>query len=338
MRYYLYSILAIFFCVVITYIYYIYQSPKPEFLNPSSRETIQITPKPTPLQKYSFDQLSQRKFKPKEIKSLPIEADKQLDVDEKFIKSKFYYTFEDKLISGIINVPKEVKKPKSPIIVMLRGYVDKEVYYSGLGTQHTAEQFAKAGYITFAPDFLGYGDSDETYLDVWEERFSRPAQILQLIASIKALNNIDPEKIGIWAHSNGGQLALSVLEISGGDYPTVLWAPVSKSFPYSILYFTDEFDDQGKYLRKEISRLEQDYDVRDFSITDYFDWIKAPIQLHQGVADDAVPVQWSRDLKKSLQDKDIDIEYFEYQGADHNLVGGWDKAVSRSIDFYNSQL
>ena len=148
----------------------------------------------------------------------------------------------------------------------------------------------------------------------------------------------DSSKIGIWAHSNGGQIALSVLEISGQPIPTTLWAPVSKPFPYSILYYTDEFDDEGKALRAEIARLEKDYDVNDFSITKYFDQIKAPIQLQQGTGDDAVPVTWSNNLNQTLKDKDIDITYYIYPGADHNMTPGWDTAVERDLEFFKDKL
>jgi dipeptidyl aminopeptidase/acylaminoacyl peptidase len=197
---------------------------------------------------------------------------------------------------------------------------------------------ARNGFVTIAPDFFGFGGSDAPDSDVWWERFARPVQVLQLIASLPGTAGVDTTKVGIWAHSNGGQLALSVLEITGAEIPTSLWAPVSKPFPYSVLYFTDEFEDEGKYIRGELSRLERDYDVRDFSISDYFEKINAPIQIHQGAADDAVPYEWSEDLVAQLEENEVEVEYFEYAGADHNMVGSWDEVIRQDIEFFEEKL
>ena len=122
---------------------------------------------------------------------------------------------------------------------------------------------------------------------------------------------------------------MTVLEISGKEYPTVLWAPVSKPFPYSILYYTDEAEDRGKALRKKLAEFERDYDVELYSLTNYLDSIKAPIQIHQGTLDGSVPIKWTDELVKQLK-----VDYLIYSGADHNLVGGWSQAVQKSIDFW----
>ena len=172
--------------------------------------------------------------------------------------------------------------------------------------------------------------------NIIEDRFWRPIEILQLIASLKNLSQANPDKISIWGHSNGGQIALSVLEISGKNYSTTLWAPVSKPFPFSILYYTDEADDFGKALRKVVAGFEALYDSDEFSIHNYYDWINAPVQIHQGTGDEAVPLKWSQDLAKALKDKDKDVQLFVYPGADHNLLGAWDTAVQRDILWFNT--
>ena len=121
-------------------------------------------------------------------------------------------------------------------------------------------------------------------------------------------------------------------------YPTVLWAPVSKPFPYSILYYTDDYEDRGKALRKAIADFEKDYDIELYSLTNYLDKINAPIELHQGTTDESVPQKWSDTLAAQLKEKGKEIEYFIYPGADHNLLGGWNPAAARSLDFYEKYL
>ncbi len=148
-----------------------------------------------------------------------------------------------KKVSGLINLPRRqagIPNQKFPLIVMIRGYVPLDQYFIGNGTINGSIFFANHGYITLAPDFLGYGDSDRESSDIFESRFQTYTTIVALLKSVDNIPNWDHKNIFIWAHSNGGNIALTILEITGAKYPTVLWAPVSSSFPFSVLYYSDE--------------------------------------------------------------------------------------------------
>jgi len=162
--------------------------------------------------------------------------------------------------------------------------------------------------------------------------------MLDLIASLNSLTVINNKKLGMWGHSNGGQISLSLLEVTSKPIPTVLWAPVSKPFPYSILYYTDESPDEGKALRKTVAQFEEDYDILDFTIGRRFEKITAPIEIHQGTADDAVPVEWSNELAAKLRLSNPNITYYTYPGADHNLRPSWDTVAARSLAFFIKYL
>jgi len=317
-----------------------------------------------PLLKYTFENLKKNKFK-----SSSIILGVTLDEKENYISQMFYYMIRDvidgenreKKVSGLINVPK--KEGAYPVIVMLRGFVPVEFYTTGIGTKRVGEVLAENGFITLAPDFLGYGASDNPSHNSIEERFQTYTTVLTLLSSLDNLNSgltarlpspegetnggqasysgrikADVSRVGIWGHSNGGQVALSVLEITGKNYPTVLWAPVSKPFPYSILYFTDDVADHGKALRKVVAEFENDYDIELYSPGNFYSWINAPMEIHQGLADDAVPFKWSDNLVADLKKLEKNVTYFTYPGADHNLLPGWDTAVQRSLEFYNKYL
>lgn len=293
-------------------------------------------PKEKPLARFSFENIKKREFVGSQIN-----LEKVLQEDEKVISYLFSYLSDGKKVTGLANIPKTTSGEKLPVVVMLRGYVDQEIYETGMGTQRAGEVLSRNGFLTLAPDFLGYGESDMPENDVWWERFNNPVHVLNLMASLKSLPQAETDKIGIWAHSNGGQIAFSVLEITGQPLPTTLWAPVSKPFPYAILYFTDEFEDEGETLRAELARLEQDYDVRQYSITDYLGWIdkKTPMQIHQGEVDEAVPKKWSDELVKRLKELEmVELDYFVYAGADHNMAGSWDTVVARDLQFFNKHL
>lgn len=298
--------------------------------------------KEKPLEKYAYPNLKKTSFAAKSIV-----LGKSLEESKDYISQMFYFKLNESRISGLLNVPKE--DGVYPVLILIRGFVDSKIYSTGIGTKRGGEYFAKNGFITLAPDFLGYGESDQESISSIESRFQTHASILSLLSSLENLNSgldasysgkirADISKTGIWGHSNGGQIALSVLEITGKNYPTVLWAPVSKPFPYSILYFTDEFEDHGKALRKVIADFEKDYDIEKYSPSNYYSWINAPIQIHQGTVDDAVPLKWSDNLVKDLKKLNKEIEYFTYPGADHNLMPSWNTAIERSLSFFKKKL
>lgn len=303
--------------------------------------------KDTHLQKYSFEEVAKRK---PQVSAIMIE--KILTKSETFTSYLFSYQTDNRKMTGLMNIPNTNTNTEKPVIVMLRGFVHEDIYETGIGTQRAGEELAKSGYITLAPDYLGFGESDPQPTDGLEARFIKPVNIIDLLASIKAFNlqplifenktvgRMDANRIGIWAHSNGGQIALSILEITGETYPTALWAPVTKPFPYSVLYFTDESDDLGKTLRNLLANFEKDYNIDDFTIGLHWEKVVAPIQLHQGTNDDAVPKEWSDEFVNAMKkvENEDSLEYFVYPGADHNLQPGWATAMERTKEFFQEKL
>jgi dipeptidyl aminopeptidase/acylaminoacyl peptidase len=293
--------------------------------------------RPTPLAKYTIENLSKADIKPSEIV-----IGKVLKDDPKFTSYEFTMKFSPdlsgnlKTTSGLIDTPKGTET--FPVVVMFRGYVDPKDYFIGDGTQHAAEIFAANGFITVAPDFLGYGDSDKETQDIFEARFQTYTTAMEILKSVSSINKWDGKNIFIWGHSNGGQIALTTLEATGAAYPTVLWAPVSKPFPFSILYYTDDASDSGKFLRRQTADFENNYDSDLYSLTKYLPNIKAPLQINQGTADESVPVAWTDLLTKNLKEASVDVTYIKYPGGDHNLTPGWNQAVANALIFYQKHL
>ena len=323
--------------------------------------------KPLPLLQYSFKNLSQKEFTTKQ--GLKVEKILSEDDETGTYVLLFKYESQSKNISGALNVKIEAEESiKKPTIVMLRGYVPIENYYSGLGTKNVATIFAENDYLTLAPDFLGFGESDAEPTDTWEARLIKTVNIVDLIKTIQAfpeldlsqLENfpikkiaIDSNKIGIWGHSNGGQIAISVLETMNSNFPTTLWAPVLAPFPYSVLYFSDEYEDEGKETRKYLALFEEDYDVFDFSISKHLDQLNGPIQIQHGTNDDSALVSWTEEFlakvdlenerratESSIENKKapITIDFHKYKDANHNLQPNWNEAVQKDLNFFEKHL
>lgn len=280
---------------------------------------------PRPLDKYTIEALGNRQYSSEIILDNPVATTAAYTV---YI---FHYDSDGKKVTGLAHIPTSCDR--CPVIAQFRGFVDPTIYQPGVGTAPSARVYASNGIISLAPDFLGLGGSDKPSEDVFEERFQSYTAALNLLAAVKVWNKSDGH-IGVWGHSNGGQVALTVMEISKLPYPTVLWAPVSESFPYSILYFTDESDDHGKFLRKKLADFEQYYDVELYSLTNYLDRITAPIQMHQGLLDASVPFKWNNVLAKKIKN----IKYFTYPMADHFLLPDWNTVVSRDVIFFKDQF
>lgn len=305
--------------------------------------TRELEEKEKPLVKYEYQRLKERSPVSSEIV-----WEKEVSTNEDVTSYLFSYTSEGKKITGLANLPHkhfsislsgpEIIKADIAVIVMLRGWVDPANYTPGVGTQRAGEVFAENGYLTFAPDYLGYGESDLPPDNVWEERLIRNINIMDLLASVKSMPGVDPERVGIWGHSNGGLSALTVLELSGEEYPTTLWAPVSQFFPYDVLYYTYEFDDKGRALRRSLAEFEQEYEADLYSFDEYLDWIRGVLQIHQGTADPHIPLFWTDSLVERLRLMGLGVEYFKYSGAGHNMEGSWDLVVQRDLEFFKEKL
>lgn len=311
----------------------LYTLPK----NAEKVKTISQIIRPTPLNKYTIENLSKIDFPENDIKigSLISETDK-------YSTHKYSMQFSPdmsgnlKTVSGIINIPKG--EGTFPVIVMFRGFVSQETYTMGMGTQPSAKVFASNGLITIAPDFLGYGESDKEASDIFESRFQTYVTAAVTLKSVKSIKNWDSKNILVWGHSNGGQVALTTLEITGVNYPTALWAPVSMRFPASILYYIDEAKDGGKYLINEVSGFNEIYDAEKFSMTNYFEQIKAPIQINQGTGDTAVPYWLTDTLNKELKNATVSASYIKYPGNDHNMRPNWNGVVEANLIFFKENL
>ncbi len=317
-------------------------------------------PEPKPLLEYTIPTLRQRQYSASHLT-----LEKVLTAAPNYTSYTFAFNTLGKRMTGVINVPTVAPPASTSAIVMLRGYVPPANYQPGVGTKNAAAVLATEGYITVAPDFFGYGESDPEFSDPWLSRFSKPVEVIELLKTLTGEPVVIPtgledqpptaitgpirmNQIGLWGHSNGGQIALSVLEILGSSIPTTIWAPVTAPFPYSILFFSDEELDEGKSARWELAKFEKIYDVFDFTVTQHLDLLQAPLLIHHGIADDTAPVAWSDEFVARLKAENerrsasqlplIDYQYFRYPGADHNLQPGWDTVVSRDLKFFGEQF
>jgi len=237
----IYILIAIILSSLTTFLLTSYYFQSNHIISPLSDALSSLIDIEKPLEKYSFERLSQTQFT-----SSPIIIEGLIEENTTYTSHLFSILIEGEKVTGQLNIPSKIPPTNGfPIIVMNRGFIDPEIYQTGMGTENAAGYYAQNGFITIAPDFLGFGESDLEDKDPMTARVKKPVTTIVILHSLTSLNSItkiNPTQVFMWGHSNGGQITLSVLEILGNSpywdqsIPTTLWAPVTKGFPYNILY------------------------------------------------------------------------------------------------------
>lgn len=245
-------------------------------------------------------------------------------------------------------------KPKNgwPVIVFNHGYIAPRVYQ----TFPTAGQyatyypmFAKNGYIVFKPDYRGNGNSEGTP----EGAYYSPAYAvddLNALASIKKYKDSDPNRIGVWGHSMGGNITLRDLVIDSQDIKAaVIWGGVVGTYNQLLNWHDPNYNPsayeltlRNKYradLIKQYGTPQQNPAFwKSIDPTYFIKDVTTPIQLDVGGSDEEVPPAFSLTLRDKLLQAGKTVEYYEYPGSNHNITQNFDEAMRKSLVFFNKYL
>ncbi|MFC1790079.1 alpha/beta hydrolase family protein, partial [Patescibacteria group bacterium] len=281
-----------------------------------------------------------------------IRIEKEIPGDKNFKRYVASYQSEGLKIKGLLAVPTGKKPEKGwPAIVFNHGYIPPETYRREEKYLAYISGFARNGYVVFMPDYRGHQDSEGLPLGAY---FSPAYTIDSLNAfySLAQFSEVNPEKIGMWGHSMGGNITLRSMVVSPDIKVGVIWAGVVASYEEmavgwrrsqhwqpsekeNIASRPDRSDLVGKYGDIEDNRSFW----QSISPISYVSDISGPVQLHHGTADLSVPHEFSQSLKQALLVAGKTVESYEYQGADHNLSGAaFSPAMNRSVNFFNQFL
>lgn len=272
-----------------------------------------------------IESLRQREYRGGEIK-----IEETISSNNSYTKYLISYLSDNLKIYGVMNVPKGTGP--FPVIILNHGYFNASTFKSGDGTDGMANILAGNGYLTLASDYRGFGKSEN---DAQESRGHNPnyaIDVLNLIASVKTLDEADSERIGIWGHSMGGEVTLRTAEATDKLKAIVLWAPTSANAADNAAFY-------GRGRHAGMPSPGQDQDTDGASPINYLQYINAPISLHQGLADTEVNPKWSKNLYDALRKEGKKVEYSEYKDQDHNFRNlGWDKISEKTLEFFNRYL
>lgn len=260
------------------------------------------------------------------FKSAEVRIEETLSNNGIYTSYIFSYPSDNLKIYGRMNIPNG--NGPFPVIILNHGYYSPTSFNSGDGTQTMADILARNGYLTLASDYRGHGKSDSD----GERGGHRPEysiDVLNLLASINSVQKADVSKIGMWGHSMGGEVSMRAIEATDKVKAVALWAPTSANAADNHAFYGGGRD------RPANSTPELD----GASPINYLKYITASISIHQGLVDTEVKPEWSKELNDALRKEGKTVEYFEYEGQDHNFRNlGWDLVSNRTLLFYDKYL
>jgi dipeptidyl aminopeptidase/acylaminoacyl peptidase len=251
-------------------------------------------------------------------------------------------------INALLTVPNGAKPATGwPVIIFNHGYIPPTVYRTTERYIAYVDAFARNGYIVFKPDYRGFGSSQGAPVSAYYSP-DDTVDVLNAVTTMQRYSAADPNRIGMWGHSMGGNITLRALVIDPRIKVAVIWAGVTATY-YDMLYnwhppaadrpppsfaggarqkylATYGTPDQNKAFWDSISPMA------------YLADITAPIQIHHGTGDVEVPLQFSQTLASDLKAAGKPVELYTYAGADHNISQGFSLAMARSVAFFDRSL
>jgi dienelactone hydrolase len=278
-----------------------------------------------------------------------------LTVTHVFTRYYIDYPSDGLTITGVMQVPQG--EGPFPVIILNHGYIPRHRYWSGSDTWSAAEYLNRRGYLTIAPDFRSWGESD-----VGNSFFStgQVIDVLNLISSLPSVPDVDFERVGMWGHSMGAGVTTKAITIDPRIKAAVLYAPVSADDADVLarwgtgcqagqpdqladdecagaeILTTGMDEDLLLAYRDAVSNPELLYQI---SPINYFEFVVAPAQIHIGTADTRTPPEWSAAIRGALLEAGVEVEYFTYSGEGHAFEGEhWRLFMERVTDFFDRHL
>jgi dipeptidyl aminopeptidase/acylaminoacyl peptidase len=252
-------------------------------------------------------------------------------------------------ILALLTIPNaKVPKDGFPVIVFNHGYIPPEQYRTTEKYLAYQAGFAKNGYIVFKPDYRGHGFSEGTPSSAYTSA-GYTIDVMNAVSSVKTLTQANPSRIGLWGHSMGGYLTLRALILGSGAKAAVIWGGMVAPLIDIFKFFRSRSPAVNTSYRRYAVERQKLYETfgspeenpafwNALSANTFITQPLAPIQLHHGLSDTVVPVNFSRILATELKTVKSPVELFTYPRTDHNLSQSFGLAMRRSVTFFDRYL
>jgi fermentation-respiration switch protein FrsA (DUF1100 family) len=236
-----------------------------------------------------------------------------------------------------------------PVIIFNHGYIPPDEYRTTERYMDYVDGFARNGYIVFRSDYRGHGNSEGEATSSYGSP-GYTIDVLNGLAAVKTLPDADPERIGMWGHSMGGNITLRAMVISDEIDAGVIWGGVVASYPDLFERWRRRDGDgptptpnptrtRGRWRLSMIDTYGTPEDNPAFwasiSSNTYVADLSGPLQLHHATTDASVPVEFSEILYEEVQEAGRPVELYLYEGDNHNIFANFWTAMGRSIEFFD---
>lgn len=311
---------------------------------------------------YSFDTLEEFPFKASHITLTAV-----IEETPEYISYKGYFTTMNRKMSLYFGLPKGRESPPSHIHIMIRDFQLHYNYIPGQAIKNIAKKYLQEGIAVIAPDFFGFGDSDEPPIgtaNAAEAYLIMPINVSELYLSLSQQLKVHSQtiaptlqpslpdyfsKISLWGRGDGGFVALHSLALLKEPIPTVLWSPTTIDFASAWTFFRSQYSAiAGKSAQKFLEYFNQSYAIHNFTISRNLFRIASttPIRLHHGSLDEHIPVQWTQkfidDIKEENSHREanqvlpIKLEYHIHPKATHDLANNDALIIANDISWLKS--
>jgi uncharacterized protein len=251
---------------------------------------------------------------------------------------------------ALLSTP-DTAKPASgwPVIILLHGYEDPSLWrVAGPEYRSFIGAFTAAGYAVVKPDFQG---NDKSAGKPVGGHFAPDYayNTLNLIGSLKQNPLANPKRLGLFAHSMGGDVGMRTIVTSKDIVASVFAAGVVGSM-YDIFYSwpgNPDLSDQPAALVQgaRLTLIAKYGDPKanptfwnSASALNYVSAVTGPVQINQDVGDTVVPKIFADHLYQALTSANKSVEYHMYPGDDHQFDANRAALIQNALKFYRAHL
>lgn len=240
--------------------------------------------------------------------------------------------------------PSDRPAPRPAIVVIHGGGL---VQGSRWDHGEAAIALALAGYATFSIEYRLFSQTDGA--NPWPAQLDDAQRAVRWIRANAATYGVDPDRIGAFGFSSGGQLAAFLATRETRDHADPKLADDSSkatcavtlgglfdfTFPNAHPY-AEELD--AALLGGSLEALPPPTAYEDFSPITFVDETSVPMLILQEGTEDIIPYEQPRRMVAALQAAGVQVSYGWFPGTTHESWFSWAPEAPETLAFFGRHL